>query len=51
MCPLEGGEKLISTWDHGGGPLGDLRVVATAQGGIIPPQETHTSLKELPEAA
>lgn len=51
MCPLEGGEQLISTWDHAGGPLGDLKVVVTARGGIIPPQEAHASLKELPEAA
>lgn len=50
MCPPEGGEQLIylGSWWR---PLGDLKVVVTAQGGIIPPQETHTSLKELSEAA
>lgn len=51
MCSLEGGQQLTSTWDHGGGPLGDLKVVVTAQGGFIPPQQTHPSWKEPPEAA
>lgn len=50
MCPLEGGEQLMSIylgslWRAFGGPKG----VVTAQGGIIPPQEARASLKELAE--
>lgn len=41
VCPLEGGEQLIFTWDHCGGLLGVLRWLPLPKGTLSLPKR-HT---------